>query len=128
MIEQIEANKNNIILDKIVAHLEKNLIDKENSYIEPYEQLAIITPSDCSQILDPNYKTNDKINQFIGNFNKKFILDQEIVLNIDNGKINIYDYINCEKALYLSKCEIIKDSIFNHPNKLLKLLDEIKSN
>jgi hypothetical protein len=35
------------------------------------------------------------------------ISDIDLIINKTNNKLNIYDYINCEGALYMSKCSII---------------------
>ncbi len=93
----------NINLSKI-ENLDKTI---REHYFDPAKQLIFITPYDVSNIIDPKYltdelkKLNEKYNEL---FNKPY-----------DNITNIYDYIDCKNAFYLSKCEInnfeTKDSL-----------------
>jgi hypothetical protein len=124
-INQIQNNKT--ILKKINNNLLKTFIFEEKKYFKPEEQLAIISPFDIINIIDKQYLDNKKFSKWLDLYNEKIndINQSNINLKITNGKLNIYDYINCENAFYLNKCEIIKTSnndLFNHPHKIIKLI------
>jgi hypothetical protein len=47
--------------------------------------------------------------------------NSEIDLYLTNNKINIYDYLNCSNAMFLSKCELKHDLKISGKSILKKL-------
>jgi hypothetical protein len=120
-IDQIIFAKTTI--NKIINNLNKTVIDLENIYIKPEQQLALISPYDITNIIDKSYLKSDKFIKWLNLHNENI---KKIDLKFNNGKINIYDYIDCNGAFYLSKCSIIKQSslnnIINHPHKVINFI------
>ena len=125
--EQTEQTPNKI-LSKIEKNLLKTIINS-NNYLNPIQQLVIISPFSIDKIMGIKYKSEEKTYNWIKQFYIKYVLREEesIELKIINGKVNIYSHINCEGAFYLSKCELIKDRIFNHPHKLMRKINNTLS-
>ena len=84
-------NKDNDIIDIKLYH-------KLNKYIIPYDKY--FTPT-----LQLNFITPTKL---------------DINLNYTNNLINIFDYLDCNKAAFLSKCNIINIKLQNGKNFLKK--------
>ena len=124
------------ILEKIIYNLDKTKCNLEN-YYKPEQQLVLISPFDISKIIDKKFLLDKLFEQWLLKFISEdgkyniLISDIDLIINKTNNKLNIYDYINCEGALYMSKCSIIIDKInkiFNHPHKLIKNLIFPQSN
>ena len=120
-----DKDKDKKILNKIEKNLLKTII-KNDIYLNPVQQLLIISPFNVDKILGTKYKLDKKTYDWIKLFYKKYVLSDEerSSLQINNNKINIYTHINCEGAFYLSKCKLIKDTIFNHPHKLVNIINK----
>ena len=102
---------NQSINSKILLNLEKTIPHK---YFSPATQLIYISASNISNIIDNKLLTT-KLQGIINSYNKTF--NQEPNLIIENNKINIFDYINCTDAIYLSKCNL------NNKQSLKKILN-----
>jgi len=115
-INKIIQNQNqNMILDKILSNLEKTI---PNKYFTPQTQLIYISPTDVSDIIDKKFLTS-KFSTIIKSYNEKF--NQEPNLNITNNRINLFEYLDCSNAIFLSKCHITKINRIS-PNKILNYL------
>ena len=100
LIYNINLIINNKILNKINTNLEKT---KSNIYFKPDQQLIYITPYDISNIIDKKY-INKYMLKIIIDYNQNY--NEQINIDIHNNKINIYDYLKCDDAIYLSKCKL----------------------
>lgn len=76
---------------------------KKDIYFNPTQQLIYISPTDITDIIDKNLLTLD-IKKIIDRYNKKF--NRDIDIEMINGKVNIFNYLDCFGAFYLSKCEL----------------------
>jgi 5'-3' exonuclease len=103
---------NNLILDKILLNLEKTIPIR---YFTPETQLIYISASDITDIIDKKYLTS-KLQIIINSYDEKF--NSSLELNIDNNRINIFDYLDCTNAIFLSKCHI-KQMNKMSPNRIL---------
>ena len=119
-LNQIIYNLKNIeLLQKDLENLDSYIIPN-NRYFNPIKQLMFITPYDVSDIIDKKYLT-DELQKFIVEYNLLYNKPFNIV--IKNNKANIYDYLDCKDAFYLSKCEINNLDIDDAKNYLLKKTD-----
>ena len=110
---------NNKILDKILFNLEKTI---PTMYFTPYTQLIYISPINITDIIDKKLLNNNLI-ELINTYDNKY----NIELNITslNNIINIYDFLDCSKAIYLNKCHIKGKKI--KISTILQLLTIIKN-
>jgi len=99
--------KSQLILNKILLNLEKTIPKK---YFTPQIQLIYISANNISNIIDNKYLTKE-LESIINSYDKKF--NKELNLVIDNYKINLFDYLDCSNAIFLSKCHIKKDESIN---------------
>ena len=81
-----------------------------------YSLIIYISPNDVSNIIDSKLLLDNK--ELIDYYNQTF--NKEINLEINNSIINLYDYIDCNNAPFISKCHLK-----NINNKLV--LDKIKN-
>ena len=93
-----------IVKNKIINNLNKTIIPEQN-YFKPITQLIYISPVNIINIADKKL-LNEQIKRIATEWDLKYNVNYE--LNIENNKINIFDYLNCTDALYLSKCELNK--------------------
>ena len=106
------------IFQKIILNLNKTIIS-ESEYFKPITQLIYISPINISNFADKKLFT-----KYISQIATKWDIDYntEIDLKItSNNKINIYDYLDCTNAMFISKCELInapKLSVRSILNKL----------
>jgi hypothetical protein len=100
-IEQIIHNQKSI-LDKILSNLEKTIPIR---YFTPQTQLIYISATNISDIIDKKYLTS-QLQQIINSYDKKF--NRELNLNTQSDRINLFDYLDCTNAIFLSKCHIKK--------------------
>ena len=105
----------NLILDKILLNLEKTI---PNKYFTPQTQLIYISAIDISDIIDSKYLT-PQFKSIINSYNEKF--NENFNLNQINNRINLFDYLDCTNAIFLSKCNIRKTNKIS-PNKILDYL------
>ena len=96
------APKLNQLIDNI-DFLDNLLKYKKDIYFSPIQQLIFITPTIITDILDKKLLTLD-IEKIIIKYDLKF--NKDINIEIIDGKVNIFDYLNCYGAFYLSKCEL----------------------
>lgn len=100
LIYNINLIINNKILDKIYSNLDKT---KSDVYFKPEQQLIYITPYDVSNIIDKKY-INKKMQKIITEYNQNY--NEQINISMRNNIVNIYDYLKCEDAMYISKCKL----------------------
>lgn len=96
------APKLNQLIDNI-NHLSNLSRYKKDIYFNPTQQLIYISPTDITNIIDKKLLTSNII-KIIDRYNKKF--NKEIDIEITDGKLNIFNYLECFGAFYLSKCEL----------------------
>ena len=91
-------------------------------YFTPYTQLIYISPINITDIIDKKLLNNNLI-ELINTYDNKY----NIELNITslNNIINIYDFLDCSKAIYLNKCHIKGKKI--KISTILQLLTIIKN-
>ena len=90
------------LFNKIISNLNKTIIS-ESKYFKPITQLIYISPINISNIADKGLltKTIEKIStDWDINYNT------EIDLRMIDNKINLYDYLDCQNAMFISKCEL----------------------
>lgn len=92
--------KNKKILDKIERNLEKTKIEM-GRYLTPIKQLIYISPNNIDDIADKTYLTEDiiKLNKI---YNEKY--NKSTNIEINSGLVNLFDLLNCNNTIYLSKC------------------------
>lgn len=108
-------------IDQLITHIHKNMIIKldkliPSKYFTPAIQLIYISPNDVSDIIDNKLLLSNK--KLIDYYNETF--NKELNIEINNNKINLYDFIDCNNAPYISKCHLK-----NINNKLV--LNKIKN-
>lgn len=92
-------NINNILYSTIINGLNDTLVN-DNNYFSPIQQLIFISPNNISSIID-TMLLNNKSRELINNY-----ITEDLGLIMNNGKINIFDYIICKSGTYASKCEL----------------------
>jgi hypothetical protein len=109
--------KSTLIIDKILSNLAKTIPTK---YFTPQTQLIYISATNISNIIDKKY-LSPELKSKITSYNDKF--NQELNLNINQltNKLNLFDYLDCSNAIFLSKCHIKKTNNISL-NKLLEYL------
>ena len=103
---------NNKLLEKILLNLEKTI---PKQYFTPQTQLIYITSIDVLDIIDDKYLTEQFKSKII-TYNDKY--NKELNINIINDRINIFDYLDCTNAIFLSKCNI-KKTIKINPQQII---------
>ena len=103
------------LINKLKSNLKSTTKD---IYFTPVEQLVYISPITIFNIVDKKLLDSNLIKN-INTYDQKYISD--IDLQIKNFKINLFDYLDCSEALYLSKCEL-KNIKKISGYKILKLL------
>jgi 5'-3' exonuclease len=101
-IDHIIKDENKYIQNKIMPNLNKTIIS-ESKYFQPITQLIYISPINISDIADKKLLTKS-IEKIATKWDLKYNMD--IQLNITNNKINLYDYLDCSHAMFISKCEL----------------------
>ena len=96
-------NPNQILLNKLINNLNHTII-LESKYFTPILQLIYISPINILNIADQSLLNSNLIKIAI-KWDQLFNI--KINLKIINNKINIYDYLNCVDATYISKCELL---------------------
>lgn len=86
-----------------INHIDNLSRYKKDIYFNPTQQLIYISPIDITDIIDKKLLTPNII-KIIDKYNKKF--NKEIDIEIIDGKLNIFNYLECFGAFYLSKCEL----------------------
>ena len=106
------------IFQKIILNLNKTIIS-ESEYFKPITQLIYITPINISIFADKKLFTKS-IDQIATKWDIDYNTEIDLKITADN-KINIYDYLDCTNAMFISKCELInapKLSVRSILNKL----------
>lgn len=106
------------LMNKIMNNLNKTIIT-DSEYFKPSQQLIYISYSNINNIIDPKLIT-PQIKEIADLYNRTY--NPEINLVMDNYKLNIFDYLNCSGAYYLSKCEM-KSQIYVSGRKYLDFLN-----
>ena len=102
---------------KIVKNLKRTIIS-DSDYFKPVTQLIYISPTNILDVVDKNM-LNDKLKQLANNWDLQYNTEYDI--KFSNNRVNIYDYIDCHNAIYLSKCELKSDKYFSSKHILKKL-------
>ena len=95
------------LIEYITKIINKNMIFKlekliPTKYFNPAIQLIYISPNNVSDIIDNKLLSNNQ--KLIDEYNETF--NNDINININNNIINLFEYIDCNNALYLSKCHL----------------------
>ena len=115
-IDNIIASEH--IFQKIILNLNKTIIS-ESEYFKPITQLIYITPINISIFADKKLFTK-YVSQIATKWDIDYNTEIDLKITADN-KINIYDYLDCTNAMFISKCELInapKLSVRSILNKL----------
>jgi hypothetical protein len=115
-IDNIIASEH--IFQKIILNLNKAIIS-ESEYFKPITQLIYISPINISIFADKKLFTK-YISQIATRWDIDYNTEIDLKITSDN-KINIYDYLDCTNAMFISKCELInapKLSVRSILNKL----------
>ena len=125
-----EIIKSDKVMSKINNNLQKTIC-QPNYYFKPEQQLVLISPFNVEKIIDKKIILVSTFKKWLDLFSANYdylINNINLVIDKSANKLNIYDYINCKGALYMSKCHIIikqTNDIFNHPHKLINLINLI---
>lgn len=120
-ITQLIFNINRLMTDnglqkKVDDNLNKTII-LDNDYFTPIQQLIYISPYNITDIADTTLLTN-KIKKIAYDYDLKY--NALVELTVNDGIININEYLNCTNAYYLSKCNIRRRELSGQ--KYLKIL------
>jgi len=99
----------------LYSNLEKSL---SNSYFNRSEQLIFISPFNIIDIVDQKL-LSPYLKKIANKYDEAF--NKEILIEISDYKVNLFDYLNCSNADYLSKCKI-KNELNKSGQQILKYL------
>jgi len=99
----------------LYSNLEKSL---SNSYFNRSEQLIFISPFNIIDIVDQQL-LSPHLKKIANKYDEAF--NKEILIEISDYKVNLFDYLNCSNADYLSKCKI-KNELNKSGQQILKYL------